>query len=222
MSRRAKLRWRHSRRVGEGDDIITDGPPRARVFISCGQSKESDEVHISDAIRARLEQLGFDPYVAVAEQTLREIRENIFEQLRKSEYFLFVDFKRELLIRTERRGLWDSIARLFPMGDQQVCRGSLFSHQELSIASFLDITVLAFQERGVKPTDGLLQFLQTNCIPFTDKHTLPNLVADLVRQRGWDPTWRNELILEASPPVVTATLRLFTSGYVTVIVRSSQ
>lgn len=108
------------------------------------------------------------------------------------------------------------------MGDQQVCRGSLFSHQELSIASFLDITVLAFQERGVKPTDGLLQFLQTNCIPFTDKHTLPNLVADLVRQRGWDPTWRNELILEASPPVVTATLRLFTSGYVTVIVRSSQ
>jgi hypothetical protein len=188
--------------------MITDGSPRARVFISCGQSKESDEVHVANAIKARLEELGFDPYIAVAEQTLRGLRENIFEQLRKSEYFLFVDFKRELLLRPEPRGSLGSIARRLLIRDQ-VCRGSLFSHQELAIASFLEIAVLAFQEKGVKTTDGLLQFLQTNCIPFTDKNTLPSLVAELVKQRGWDPSWRNELILEASPPVITATFKAF-------------
>jgi hypothetical protein len=170
---------------------MTDGALRARVFISCGQSKDTDEVQIASGIRDRLGELGFDTYIAVAEQTLLGVRENIFERLRKSEYFIFVDFKREKL----------SGSRLH--------RGSPFSHQELAIASFLGIDVLAFQERGVKPTDGLLQFLQTNCIPFTDKHTLPNLVADFVGQRRWDPRWRNELILEASPPVVTDSFKAF-------------
>jgi hypothetical protein len=139
-------------------------PPGARIFISCGQSKESDEIHVAREISVRLEKLGFDPYIAVAEQTLRGIRENIFEQLRKSEYFLFVDFKRELL------------------ADSQVHRGSLFSHQELAIASLLEIEVAAFQEKGVKKTDGLMQFMQTNAHEFTDKNLLPDAVANKIVQ----------------------------------------
>jgi hypothetical protein len=153
--------------------------PRARVFISCGQSKETDEAQVAREIAARLEKLGFDPYIEVAEQTLRGLKENVFEQLRNSEYFLFVDFKREQL------------------AGSQFHRGSLFSHQELAIASLLDIEVAAFQEQGVKPTDGLMQFMQTNALPFIDKNLLPNAVADIVHQRGWNPSWRNELVLEA-------------------------
>lgn len=68
---------------------------RARVFISCGQSKGSDEPKMAEEISKRLTDLGFDPYVAVAQQSLRGPKENIFEQLSRSEYFLFVDFKRE-------------------------------------------------------------------------------------------------------------------------------
>jgi hypothetical protein len=162
---------------------MTDEPPRARVFISCGQSKESDEAQVASDIGARLRELGFDPYIAVAEQTLRGLKENVFEQLRKSEYFVFVDFKRELL------------------GDSPFHRGSLFSHQELAIASLLDIEVVAFQEKGVKPLDGLMQFLQANTKEFTDKNLLPDAVANIVQRRGWNPTWRNELVLEESPPV---------------------
>jgi hypothetical protein len=70
---------------------------RARVFISCGQNKESDEVVIASAIRDRLQELGFDPYIAVQEQTLRGLKENIFRQLSECEYFIFVDFRRERL-----------------------------------------------------------------------------------------------------------------------------
>ena len=171
--------------------MISDGLPRARVFISCGQSKQTDEAQVAAAIRDRLTELGFDPYIAVAEQTLRGVKENVFEQLRKSEYFLFVDFKCEML------------------GDSQLHRGSLFSHQELAIASLLDIDVAAFQEKGVKPLDGLMQFLQANTIEFADKNLLPDAVANIVHRRGWNPRWRNELVLEASAPVDTGRAKCF-------------
>ena len=156
---------------------------RARVFISCGQSKRSDEVATAGEVARRLQELGFDPYIAVQEQTLRGLKENIFEQLGTSEYLVFVDFKREVLSPS----------------DPPVHRGSLFSHQELALASYLDIPVLAFQESGVKRDDGILQFLQANATPFTDRNLLPNVIADEVRRRGWDPHWRNELALERAP-----------------------
>jgi hypothetical protein len=71
---------------------------RARVFISCGQTKDSDELETAQKIRDRLQELGFDPYIAVEEQTLSGLKENIFRQLQTAEYFVFVDFKRERLL----------------------------------------------------------------------------------------------------------------------------
>jgi hypothetical protein len=165
---------------------------RARVFISCGQNKDTNEVAIAGEIKARLEKLGFDPYIAVEEQTFRGLTENIFRQLSSSEYFIFVDFKREKLEA------------------EDVHRGSLFSHQELALASYLlgrdtEIKLLALQEAGVKKDDGILKFLQANAIPFTeaDRHLLPSVIADKVTQRGWDPKWRNELVLERDPKQFT-------------------
>jgi hypothetical protein len=156
---------------------------RARVFISCGQNRDYGEASVASQIKLRLTELGFDPYVAVEEQTLRGLKENIFDQLSKSEYFIFVDFMRE------------------PLGDTnpRVHRGSLFSHQELALASFLDIEVLALQEVGTKQDDGIFKFLQANAIPFSDRHLLSSAIADKIRERGWEPSWRNELVLERQP-----------------------
>jgi hypothetical protein len=111
--------------------------------------------------------------VAIDVQTLQGLKESIFAQLENSEYFIFVDFKRE--------------------------RGSLFSHQELALASYLDIEVLAFQETGVKKDEGIIAFLQTNAHPFADRSMLPDFIAAKVQERGWDPHWRNEQILERDP-----------------------
>ena len=158
-------------------------PLRARIFISCGQSKQSDEDQIAREIGNRLRYLGFDAYVAVEVQDLHGLRENIFEELRKSEYFLFVDFKRDSL------------------GDSGLHRGSLFSNQELAIASLLEIDVVAFREKGVKPQDGLMQFLQVNPKEFSDKSMLPDAVVGVVQQRGWKSNWKNELALTATQPV---------------------
>ena len=154
--------------------------PRARVFISCGQSKGTDEEGTARKIAAKLSRLGYEPYIGVQEQTLKGLKENIFAQLGKSDYFIFIDFKREQLTNEKPR----------------VYRGSLFSHQELALASYLGIDVLAFQESGVKKDDGILQFIQANATPFTDRSLLSNLVVKSVEKSNWDPHWRNELVLE--------------------------
>lgn len=168
-------------------------PRRARVFISCGQSKQSTEVDTARSIAKRLEELGFDPYIAVEEQTLSGLRENLFRRLQDSEYFVFVDFKREKLVPREHGRFG-----LVQLGNLQH-RGSLFSHQELAIASYLDIPVMAFQEKGVKPDDGIIRFLQTNATPFSDRHLLPNVIADEVQKRNWNPHSISELALERDP-----------------------
>ncbi len=36
----------------------------ARIFVSCGQSKNSDEVEIVAGIEAELKLLGFEPWIA--------------------------------------------------------------------------------------------------------------------------------------------------------------
>ncbi|HUU94874.1 MAG TPA: hypothetical protein VM487_03975 [Phycisphaerae bacterium] len=155
--------------------------PRARVFLSCGQSKKTDERAIAQRISERLKEMGFEPYIAVAEQTLKGVKENIFRQLEASEYFIFIDFKREPIAG----------------GDQH--RGSLFSHQELAVAAFLDKEVIAFQEQGVE-LNGVAAFIQANAKSFSDRENLPAIVADEVRVRQWDPGWQNELTMLADPP----------------------
>ncbi len=159
---------------------------RARVFISCGQAKGTDEVEIADKIAEKLHDMGFDPYVAITEHSLRGVKENIFARLSESEYFIFIDFKRERLFTLDKGSF----------SDTGKYRGSLFSHQELAIATFLDIEALSFREKDVKEDDGILKFIQANCIEFTDRHLLPDVVAEKVRERGWNPNWRNELLLE--------------------------
>lgn len=159
---------------------------QARIFISCGQQKGTDEVEIAHKIVEKLEKMDFEPYLAVEEQTLKGMKENILRRLRESEYFIFVDFKRERLYRLKNGSFEDS-------GNH---RGSLFSHQELAIATFLEIPVLSFREKDVKEEDGILKFIQANCIEFADRHLLPSAIADKVREQNWDANWRNELLLE--------------------------
>jgi len=151
---------------------------KARIFISCGQRKDTNKIEIVHRIKERLTKIGFEVYIAVEEQTLRGVKENIFTQLEKSEYFIFIDFKRERIINEE-----------------EIHRGSLFCHQELAIASYLDIPLLAFQEKGIKCEDGLMGFLQGNSIDFTDRHLLPNVISDEIQQYNWDPHWKNKLYI---------------------------
>lgn len=176
---------------------------RAKVFISCGQRKQTDEVEIAEKIGNRLSELGYEPYIATQQQTPRGLKDNIFAELESSEYFLFIDFKREQL---DSKGVY---------------RGSLFSHQELALASYLDIQLIAFQENGVNPRDGLLSFLQANPVTFTDRSSLPDLVIEQVKSK-WNSNWQNRLLLKReSRPYVEVPITVLDSQSVprTVIAR---
>jgi len=165
--------------------------PRARVFISCGQRKDSDEVQIARTVADRLRKLGFEPWIAAEEQTLDGVKEHIFKTLADSEYLIFVDFKREKLPRSR----WTP-------GNHTLHRGSLFSHQELAVASYLGVDVLAFQESGIK-LEGLLSFVGAEATSFKNRRNLPDKIAKEVRRRikavRWSPHWRNEIVLEREP-----------------------
>ena len=150
------------------------------MFISCGQ-RAAEETELANTIAKMLIQKRFDPYVAVEEQVLRGFTQNILPRLEESEYYLFIDVRRE--------GVTDN------QGNHLGHRGSLFSHQELAIATFLEKPVVAFREQGVIPRDGVAGFLQINSIPFDDRQQLPDLVEATIMDRGWDSTSRNELIL---------------------------
>ena len=168
---------------------------KAKVFLSCGQSKNSDEPSVAEKIWQRIRDVGFDCYMAVGEQSLLGLRENIFAQLESSDYLVFIDFKREGL----------------KVEGEPIYRGSLFSHQELAIASFLEIPYLILQERGLKRLDGMLNAMQANATEFSDRNTLQNFVADLiagkVRNGEWRIDSRNSLGLEVAAPPFTDALQ---------------
>jgi hypothetical protein len=153
---------------------------RAKIFISCGQNTDRGELTIGRQIENTISAMGFETYFAIDQQSPRGLKENIFNELITSEYFLFIDFKREQL-------------------DETTCRGSLFTNQELAIASFLDIQLIAFQEEGVKQRDGILGALQANCISFNGRGSLHTIVSERIRAAGWKTNWKNALRLEREP-----------------------
>lgn len=109
--------------------MVTRPLEAARVFISCGQNKDTNEVTIAVKIRSIIQSLGFDPFIAVDVQTLQGLKESIFTQIKNSEYFIFVDFRREKLADNPPQH-----------------RGSLFSHQELAVASYLTLRCWHFKK----------------------------------------------------------------------------
>ena len=170
---------------------------RAKLFISCGQASGAEKAIAAD-IRQRMERLGFDPYVAVEVHTLKGLREEIFSKLEDMDYFIFIDFGREKLLPHDS---WSKLIR--PWIWER--RGSLFSHQELAIASFLEIDALPFHEVGVKPLDGMMSVFQANSICFGSRQELPRLVEERVRERIreglWSASHRRRLRLSPGEPI---------------------
>jgi hypothetical protein len=117
---------------------------KTRIFVSCGRRDEKEK-EIAYRLEKALTELGFEPYVAIHEQSTRSVIQNIIPHLRDDEYFLFIDFRRERLI-----------------SETEEYRGSLFTSQELAIALYLEKDIIAFQEEGIKKLDGMLSAIQAN------------------------------------------------------------
>jgi hypothetical protein len=121
-------------------------------------------------------ELGFVVYVAGEQLSLRGIKEAVFRQLAETEYFLFVDFPR---------------GEPSSHGDYG---GSLFAHQELAIAAYLEMDFLGFRHEQVRPQQGLLKFTQSDLPVFKNNVELLNLIRERVKS-DWKNDWRRGLEL---------------------------
>ncbi len=149
----------------------------ARVFISCGQ--RDGERDVAQAVARWLLSKGFRPFVALEAQSIQDVNTHIIGQLRRSDYYIFIDFRRDRLSGA----------------DEGQFRGSLFSHQELAIAYAMGFEhALFFREQGVK-LEGMCAYVASNATPFEDRSRLPELIADTVQQRAWNTEYSRNLVV---------------------------
>lgn len=149
---------------------------KSKVFLSCGQ--RPDETKVANEIRDLLLGRGFDVYVAINAQTIPEINAGIIRELKDSDCYLFINFRRERINRKS--------------GGQY--RGSLFSNQELAIAYALGFTrLLIINQRGIMP-EGMVRYIGVNTETFNDFYDCRDVVARaLDRATDWRPDYTRRL-----------------------------
>jgi hypothetical protein len=154
-----------------------------RVFISCGQ--RPPERNIAEKVAKMLkEKFGLDYYLAFKIQGLSDIMK-ITEELKASDYFLFIDFHRKNCLGKGKTSL--------PI--------SLFTHQELALAHHVGFRdMIALQEKGT-PLEGVLKYVLSNPECFESDDELLEKVDKLVTERKWNKDFSRNLVLEKVEPL---------------------
>ena len=160
---------------------------QARVFISCGPQKDASEIEIGHKISDKIHDLGFETYTGVEEQSLKGLRENTLKRLGESEYLILIHFKNERIYQPREDGT------LLDTGKH---RGSHIAHQIFAASASLNIESLLFEEEGIREEERISRHYEVERVEFKDRSELPDLVAQRVGEKTWDPKWRNELVLE--------------------------
>ncbi len=152
----------------------------ARVFVSCGQ-RSPREIAIGRAVYEYFRTRGFEAYFAERVHSPDALTTNIFKFLTQSEYFVFIDFKRDAIGHND-------------------FRGSLFVNQELAISTFLGIEGIGFCERGTK-REGILEYHIYNAFLFDDG---TEIIGILDKETAiWDKDSANEIDLTFDPDSVS-------------------
>ncbi len=99
----------------------------------------------------------------------------IIEELKSSDYYLFIDFYRR---------------------DKEDLPCSLFTHQELALAHHLGFKeIIAFQEKGA-PLEGFLKYILANPEPFQNEDELLRKIEELVDEHKWTRNYSRNLIVQ--------------------------
>lgn len=146
-----------------------------KVFISCGQrpgTERNTAEKIAEILRKEFQLV---PYLAFKIQGMEDIM-TITRELRSSDYYLFIDFKRE-------------------RKDESELSCSLFTHQELALAHHLGFQeVIALQQKEA-PFEGFIKYVLSNPEHFTDQEDLLRKIRQLVKKREWNPSYSRNLVI---------------------------
>jgi hypothetical protein len=159
-------------RSGPNFDLEHNGDMKCKVFVSCGQHTE-EERQVAREICALLGARGFRVYLAIDVQTILEINERIIRELKNSDCYLFVNFRRD------------------PVGDK--FRGSLFSNQEFAIAYALGFERLLVVNQAGVLSEGMLRYIGINTETFRDHDDCCAVVQRALDRAAWAPDYSRRL-----------------------------
>jgi len=164
-----------------------------KVFISCGQANASER-QVAVQLSAWFVSQGFQPYVAIQTQSILEVNAGIIGELKNSDFYLFINFRREKI----RHRL------LFP-SSRDFYRGSVFTNQELAIAYAMRFDSMIFvNHRGVR-RDGLFSYIGSNTPEFETYDEVLPIVQTAIRTANWQASYSRNLIyrnLRWSTPIL--------------------
>jgi hypothetical protein len=174
----------------------------ARVFISCGQQSENER-DVADALVAWFTGQGFSPYVAVKIHTITDLNAGIIEAIKTSDYYVFINFPREEVIREIYPGGWGGwmmesgaagLAHRY-VSAGSVRRGSLYSHQELAVAYALGFDHILILNHQSVHDEGVQKFIVSNLPRFDDYNEVLPAIARAVIEAKWSPNYSRQLSL---------------------------
>jgi len=147
-----------------------------KVFLSCGQSLPAEKETALKIKEILEKEYGLKCYVAFKVQSLSDIMK-ITEELKNSDYYLFIDFIREI---NKPQGI--------PI--------SIFTHQELAIAQHVRFeNIIAFQQKDA-PLQGFLKYMLSNPEIFDNSDDLLKKLRNIVSDKGWNADYSRNLTVE--------------------------
>ena len=159
----------------------------SKVFISCGQTpKEKD---VANDVASWLRSQGFNPYVAIEVQSILDINGGIIDELKSSDYYLFMNFRRERVLGH----------------NGEFFRGSIYANQELSIAFTLGFDKMIFLNQTGTRREGMFAYIGSNTPEFDSYDEVLPVVKSAVQKARWDPDYSRNLVVANphwSPPNV--------------------
>jgi hypothetical protein len=149
----------------------------AKVFISCGQAT-AEERKLARQLHDWFESEGYCPYVAIEAQSILDLNAGIIGELKTSDYYLFINFRREVVTRDT---------------GNQFYRGSLYTNQELAIAYALGLEHMLLVNQHGSEKEGVFAFIVTNIPEFDDYADVLPLVQNAVHKARWQVGYTRQL-----------------------------
>lgn len=149
-----------------------------KVFISCGQKSE-EEKDIANNIASWFRDQGFDPYIAIEVQSILDLNGGVIGELKTSDYYLFINFRREKILSD----------------DGNFYRGSVYTNQELAIAYTMGFDKIIFLNQVDARREGMFASIVSNTPEFASFDELLSNVKKAVNKAQWDPNYSRNLVM---------------------------
>jgi hypothetical protein len=148
-----------------------------RVFISCGQASEAERIVARELATWFIDE-GFSPYVATQVQSIPDLNSGLIAELKRSDFYFFINFRRE---------------KLPPVRSRILCRGSLYTNQELAIAYALGFEHMLFLNQKRAERGGIFGTIVSNAPEFEDLDEVLPTTQRMVQHAKWNPAFSRQL-----------------------------